>query len=97
MWFRYSERKIVELYANYADSDQTLHSAASDLAQHCLPVILLGVSRLQWVNLFSSKDRETNWEGSLNLRLTFTTLWASSADDEMMIFVFPEKTPQGKR
>ena len=27
-----------------------LHSAASDLGLHCLPVTLLGVSRLQWVN-----------------------------------------------
>ena len=26
------------------------HSAASDLGLHCLPITLLGVSRLQWVN-----------------------------------------------
>ena len=26
------------------------HSEASDLGLHCLPITLLGVSRLQWVN-----------------------------------------------
>ena len=38
---------MVELYANTGDPDQTPHSAASDLGLHCLPNILLGVSRLQ--------------------------------------------------
>ena len=38
---------MVELYANTGDPDQTPHSAASDLGLHCLPIILLGVSRLQ--------------------------------------------------
>ena len=41
---------MVELFANSGDPDQTPHSAASDLGLHCLPVTLLGVSRLQWVN-----------------------------------------------
>ena len=40
---------MIDLFANSGDPDQTLHSAASDLGLHCLPVILLGVSRLQWV------------------------------------------------
>ena len=40
---------MVELFANSGDPDQTLRSAASDLGLHCLPVTLLGVSRLQWV------------------------------------------------
>ena len=51
---------MVELFANSGDSDQMLHSAASDpdqmlgsvvsdLGLHHLPVTLLGVSRLQWV------------------------------------------------
>ena len=39
---------MVELYANNGDPDQT-HSVASDLGLHCLPITLLGVSRLQWV------------------------------------------------
>ena len=39
--------KMVELFANSGDPDQTPRSAASDLCLHCLPV--LGVSSLQWV------------------------------------------------
>ena len=50
MWFTYSERKVVELFVNIGDLDQTLYSAASYLGLHCLPVTLLGVSRLQWVS-----------------------------------------------
>ena len=38
-------------YANSADPDQTPHSAACDLGLHCLPVRLLRVSRLNWVNV----------------------------------------------
>ena len=41
---------MVELFANSGDPDQMPHSAASDLGLHCLPVTLLRVSRLQWVN-----------------------------------------------
>ena len=41
---------MVKLFANSGDPDQMLHSAASDLSLHCLPITLLGVSRLQWVN-----------------------------------------------
>ena len=39
---------MIELFANIEDPDQMLHSAASDLDLHCLPVTLLRVSRLQW-------------------------------------------------
>ena len=42
---------MVELLANSGDPDQMSLSVASDLALHCLPVTLLGVSRLQWVNV----------------------------------------------
>ena len=49
MWFSYSERKMVELFANSRDPDQTLHSAASDLGLHCLPITISGVSLQQWV------------------------------------------------
>ena len=38
---------MIELVANSGDPDETLHSAASDLGLHCLPITLLGVSRLQ--------------------------------------------------
>ena len=40
---------MAEVCANSEDSDQTPHSAASDLGLHCLPNTLLGVSRLQWI------------------------------------------------
>ena len=36
---------MVALFANSGDSDQMLHSFASDLCFHCLPFIPLGVSR----------------------------------------------------
>ena len=47
MRLRYSKRKLVELFANSEDPDQTPHSAASDLGLHCLPITLLGVSRVK--------------------------------------------------
>ena len=50
MRFRYSQRKMAKLFANSEDPDQTPHSVASDLGLHCLPITLLGVSQLQWVN-----------------------------------------------
>ena len=34
--------------ANSEYPDQMLHSAASDLGLHCLPITLLGVSRPKW-------------------------------------------------
>ena len=40
---------MAEPFANSGDPDQMPHSVASDLGLHCLPIILLGVSRLQWV------------------------------------------------
>ena len=41
---------MVELFANSGDPAQTPRSTAFDLGLHCLPVTLLEVSRLQWVN-----------------------------------------------
>ena len=38
------------VFANSGDPDQMQRSAASDLGLHSLPINLLGVSRLQWVN-----------------------------------------------
>ena len=37
---------MVEPFENSGDTDQMWHSAVSDLGLHCLPVTLLGVSRL---------------------------------------------------
>ena len=56
--------------AKSVDHDQMLHSAASDLGLHCLP---LSVYPNTWVNRL----------------LTFTALWANSADDKLrMLFLF---------
>ena len=38
---------MAELFANSGDPDQMPHSVASDLCLYCLPITLLGVSRLQ--------------------------------------------------
>ena len=40
---------MAKLFVNSGDPEQTPHSAASDLGLHCLPITLLGVSRLHWV------------------------------------------------
>ena len=45
---------MVKLFANRRDPDQTPHYAASDMGLHCLPLTILGVSRLQWVKLLCS-------------------------------------------
>ena len=37
-----------KVFANSGDPDQTPRSAASDLGLRCLPITLLGASRLQW-------------------------------------------------
>ena len=41
-------------FENSGDPDQTPRSAASELGLHCLPVTLLGVSRLQLVKEVSN-------------------------------------------
>ena len=47
---------MAKLFANSGDPDQMLHSAASDLGLHCLPVTLLRVSQIQWVTHSISLD-----------------------------------------
>ena len=42
---------MTKVFANSGDPDQTPHSAASDLGLHCLPITILLVSPLQWVNV----------------------------------------------
>ena len=49
---------MAKLVADSGDPDQMPHIATSDLGLHCLPVTLLGVSRLQWFN--SSPHIESN-------------------------------------
>ena len=41
---------MLEPFVNNGAPDQTPSYAASDLGLHCLPITLLGVFRLQWVN-----------------------------------------------
>ena len=38
MWFRNSYRKMIELFANSGESDQTPRSVASDMGLHHLPI-----------------------------------------------------------
>ena len=40
---------MIEQFAKSGDPDQMLHNTAADLGLHCLPITLLGASRLQWV------------------------------------------------
>ena len=47
---------MTELFVNSGDSDQMPHYALSDHSLHCLPITLLGVSRLQWVEPEVSED-----------------------------------------
>ena len=55
---------MAKLFANSGDPDQMLHSVASDLGLQCLPVTLLRVSRLQWVNLEFELSKELGLEES---------------------------------
>ena len=61
---------MAKLFANSGDPDQTPHAAASDQGLHCLPITHLGVSRLQWVNFFSSKTT-----GLIETKLHDELLW----------------------
>ena len=54
----YSYRKMAKPFANSGEPDQTPRSAASDLGLHCLPITLLWVSRLQWVNSVETLDNK---------------------------------------
>ena len=40
---------MANIFANSGDPDQMPHSVVSDLSLHCLPLTLLGVSRLKWI------------------------------------------------
>ena len=42
---------MAKLFANSGKPHQASKFVAFDLGLHCLPVILFGVSSLQWVNL----------------------------------------------
>ena len=42
---------MVKSFANSENHDQMTHSMAFELGLHCLPITLLGVSRLKWVKV----------------------------------------------
>ena len=42
---------MAKLFANSGDLDRMSHSVASDLGLKCLPITLLRVSRVKWVNV----------------------------------------------
>ena len=46
---------MTNLFANSGDPDQTPRSAASELGLQCLPITILLVSRLQWVNMSTNE------------------------------------------
>ena len=68
------------LFANSSDPAQTPRFTASDLGLHCLPVTLLGVSRLQW-NKRNSMFQDTRIGSMIPMRYgeTFTrAIWTST-------------------
>ena len=80
---------MVELFAKTGDPDQRLHSAASDLGLHCLPVTCLGVSSLQLVKIFSgmakSVDPDQSDLGLHCLNVLFChKLWCTKLQDILM-------------
>ena len=83
---------MVELFANSGEPYQMLHSAASDLGLLCLPVMLYGVSRQQWVKI-AVKIMATHFVSLFDRCFTFALklhnlsrlhFWADSADDKLM-------------
>ena len=60
---------MVELFANSRDPDQMLHSVASDLGLHCLPITLSGVAPLQWIKEVQSNFNGSNTFGAINICL----------------------------
>ena len=87
MRFRYSYRKMAKIFANRRDPDSTPHSVASDLGLHCLPITLLGVPRLQWVNNTVMKtgncarlNKEWTFEKSELLTITVLFICISVTD-----------------
>ena len=70
-------------FANSGDPDQTPHSATSNLGLHCLPVTLLGVSRLQWVNLYLTYPKLVR---PFNLYHLMDKINGQQIDDSFLVF-----------
>ena len=58
---------MAKLFANSGYPDQTLHSAASDLGLHCLPITVLRVSRIQWIRIVQSGPELKCWNTVFDL------------------------------
>ena len=78
---------MVELFANSGDLDQTPHSVVSDLGLHCLPITLLGVFRLQWVQVLTTTTADDIIYLFIYLERTLLGISCESADD------FTRRTP----
>ena len=63
---------MIELFANSGDPDQMLHSAASDLGLHCLPVTHVGVSS---INGLTCTWKEKQWGPNENKQSQKIHLW----------------------
>ena len=53
--------EIHEFNSNSVDPDQMLHSAASDLGLHCLPMFDLQDIRLKWIKSWNRKRKKSWW------------------------------------
>ena len=78
---------MAKLFANSRDPEQTPHSAVSDLGLHCLPIILLWVSRLQWINIIlgemanSPHPEQTAPIWDLHCLPFYQNSWCSKSED----------------
>ena len=73
---------MAEVFANSEDTDQTPHSAASDLGLDCLSVTLLGVFRIQWVKDYRKTLRK-NILWILILIWSYYVLWMQKNLNEL--------------
>ena len=71
---------MVELFANSGDADQTPRSAASDLGLHCLPITLLGISKLHGLSKLSPEiSMTTHFEKGVKILSVLSSVNSSSA------------------
>ena len=81
---------MAKLFANSGDPDQMQRSVASDLGQHCLPITLLRVSRLQWVKIVRISA------GPIKFCLTCPALRQISSSAEIIILTTMNKGIRNK-
>ena len=59
------------------DSDQALHSGASDVGLHCLPNTVLGISRLQWDLIHLADFQLLFYKGDSFCGFLFAFIWGT--------------------